>query len=162
MNTPAESNKQIPGFPNHFLTPDSFIFSLRSGRKLARRWTKKGWTSRVPDRHGVVRILYHDSLPVADAPDISVVTRTLRLAPIPGYPGYLVSPEGAVYRVSFGKSAKGSVPRAVPVSEHLRGFQSYVNVVSWDGTRHSRNVNALVQAAHGSETGPPTTPQETA
>lgn len=138
----TEDLKPLPGFPNHFMTPDSFVFSLRSGRKLARRWTaKKGWYTRIPDEQGVVRAVYHASPPVAPTPDPETVIRNLKLVRVPGYPKYLCSPEGAVYRVSVGK--------VVPVSEHLRGFQSYVNVVSETGQRHSRNVDHLVSLAHG-------------
>ena len=130
----------LPGFPNHFLTPDDFVFSMRAKRKLARRWTSSGWTSRVPDPSGIVRTVHHSSPPRFPIPEPSTVIATMRLAVPPGYSRYLVSPEGAVYRVRSGQ--------IVPVSEHVRGVCSYVNVVSDDNKRSAKNVDHLVSLAH--------------
>ena len=139
MKTPDNA---IPGFPNHFLTDDSFIFSIRAGRKLSRRWTKRGWTTRIAEGSGVIRIVYHDSLPTAPTPDPRTVIDQLNLARIPGYPRYWSSPEGRIFRVSSG--------RVVWVSDHLRGFQSYVNIVDEDNKRQCKNVDYLAELAHGS------------
>lgn len=130
----------LPGFPNHFLTPDNFVFSMRAKRKLSRRWTRSGWTSRVPDLSGVVRTVHHDSPPRSPTPDPSTVIATMKLAVPPGYSRYLVSPEGAVYRVRSGQ--------VVPVAEHVRGVCSYVNVVGDDNRRSAKNVDYLASLAH--------------
>lgn len=138
---PSPEFTPVPGFPNHYLTPDSFIFSMRAGRKLSRRWTKKGWTTRITDENKEIRIIYHDSPPTSRPVDPRTLIDQLELARIPGYSKYWASPEGSVFRIDRGK--------AVRVSDHLRGFQAYVNVVSDDGLRKCKNVDYLAELAHG-------------
>lgn len=58
-------------------------------------------------------------------------------APIPGFPGYAITPEGDVWKTSptqRGRNAGLSAFRVIP-STHFRSKQWYVNIVGEDGRR---------------------------
>lgn len=134
---------RIPGLPGYLLTPDDFIYNLKAKRKMTRRWTSTGWTTRVTGPDRVVRTIHHSK--VLDMPLLAptVAVETLSLKEIPDHPNYFISPTGAVYKVTR--------RRVTRVAEQTRGVQSYVNVVAYDGIRRIKNVRTLLRETFGED-----------
>ncbi len=134
---------RIPRLPGYLLTPDDFIYNLKSKRKMARRWTSTGWTTRVTGPDRVVHTIHHSK--VLDMPLMppTVAVETFSLKEIPDHPNYFISPTGAVYKVTRRRVAQ--------VAEQTRGVQSYVNVVAYDGIRRIKNVRSLLKETFGED-----------
>jgi len=69
--------------------------------------------------------------------------------PIPGYPGYSITPTGDVWRTTAPKRGPfaGCPLRRVTPSIHPRGHQWYVFVVDESGTRKRVAIRLLLEAA---------------
>jgi hypothetical protein len=132
----------VSGFPNYVITEDDFIYSLKAKRKMARRWTSSGWTSRLTGPDGTVVTVRHKEALERPLPSLTESISVLGIREIPYFPRYYVGETGTVY-----KSYKGD--RIGRVAEQTRGVQSYVNLVGADGVRRIKNVSTLVSLAFG-------------
>jgi|TARA_R110000851_G_scaffold43748_1_gene107999 hypothetical protein len=69
--------------------------------------------------------------------------------PIPGYPGYSITPSGEVWRTTPPKRGPfaGCPLRRVVPSIHPRGHQWYVFVTNTEGVRQRKPIRLLLEVA---------------
>jgi hypothetical protein len=139
-NTTA-SCTQIDGLPNYVLTESGFIYNWKTGRRLKRHWSSKGFFSLIPIGHGRLFRLFHKN-PKFKLPEDNSMPLDLRM--IPEYPNYGITPYGAVWRIQGKRSVTPHMVR-----EESRGNLSFVQLVHTSGKRHNKGVTKLLKQLWG-------------
>jgi hypothetical protein len=127
----------IDGLPNYVLTESGFIYNWKTGRRLKRHWSSKGFFSLLPIGQGRLFRLFHKN-PKFRLPEDNSVPPDLRM--IPEYPNYGITPYGAVWRIQGKRKVTPHMVR-----EEARGNLAFVQLVHTSGKRHNKCVVKLLK-----------------
>lgn len=141
-NIPARCTP-IDGLPNYVLTESGFIYNMKSGRRLKRHWSSKGFFSLIPIGAGRLFRLFHKH-PTFKLPEDNSIPPDLRM--IPEYPNYGVTPYGAVWRIQGKRNVTPHMVR-----EETRGNHGYVQLLHTSGKRHNKCVAKLLAQIWGEQ-----------
>lgn len=131
----------IPGASDYALSDNGFVYNTKTKKRMTRSWIDSGWQTQVKADDGSTRRIRHT--------DPEARTRTLprdSYTPIPDYPDYVVTPYGAVWKVSNLVGGSGRHPFIV--QESYRGNQPYVRLRSAEGKKHNIPLSRIMDTCY--------------
>lgn len=141
--------KPIKGLPGYVITPDNYVYSMSSCRKLKRRWYKQEWYSGIRVNQKTFYLSHRElSSPLFDMENVikedspeAICDETRN---IPGFPAYEVSKDGKVWRVKpYKRNNRG---RKTPFQLKIRKHHGsdYYKLTAEDGKISIRRVARIV------------------
>lgn len=149
--------KPIKGLPGYILTPDNYVYSKEACRKLTRRWFKQEWYSGIRFNHKTYFLSHREmSSPLFDIEGV-IKSSTENLdgddaqqiptQQIPGFPAYVVSEKGEVWRVKpYNNNNRGrKTPFQLKVRKHHGS--DYYKLTAEDGKVSIKRAARIVKEA---------------
>jgi len=132
--------KRVAGATNYALSTDGYIYSLKSGKQISRRWRGLRYWSSVTCDDGKYRQIPHDTLKV---PPQGLPDEEMRV--IEDYPDYKVTPYGAVWKYRKTPRRYHSIPFLVSTKDI--GEKEYIRL-STEGRRHWVRMEKIMAEAY--------------
>jgi len=136
-----EGWKPIAGAAQYALSPDDYVYNLKTGKRVKRHWWNLRNHSYVYDDHGDMKWVNHTTLTVERyaLPDDDYVV-------VNGYPDYKVTPYGAVWK--YRNTGKRYRNNPFIVGSELRGKKEYVRLKTEDGRAHWVRMEKIMEEAY--------------
>lgn len=133
--------KKIKGASNYALAATGHIHSLKSGKRMSRRWRGARWWSSVTCDDGKYRQIAHDEL---EAQTHGLPDEEMKV--VEGYPDYKVTPYGAVWK--YRKTPKKYRNNPFLVETKDIGKKEYARLTTGDGRRHWVRMEKIMEEAY--------------
>jgi hypothetical protein len=146
--------KPINGLPQYLVTPDDYVYSKTSCRKVKRRWYNQKWHS--PIRYnGKTYVVGHDDLisPLFDVTKLEEAPVDPRsyteMREIPGFPAYAVSKEGVAWRMKPYKGNRRGRKTPFQLKERMHHGSTYYKLTNEDGKTSIKRAVRILEETWG-------------
>ncbi len=130
--------KPIAGASQYALSPENFVYNLKTGRRIKRRWYDLKNVSYVYDDNGKLRSVNHETLNVEN---YALPDEEMRV--IFDYPDYKVTPYGAVWK--YRKTGKRHRGNPFLVGTKDIGEKEYARLKTEDGRAHWVRMEKIME-----------------
>ena len=136
-----ENWKPITGASQFAMTPENYVYNLKTGKTLKRYWHNLFYHSYITDDEGDCRRVNHKTLTVArhELPDEE-------MAVLWDYPDYKVTPYGAVWK--YRNTGKRHRKNPFLVGTKDIGKKEYVRLRTEDGRHHWVRMEKIMADAY--------------
>jgi hypothetical protein len=134
----AHSFTPIEGTTDYAYCDNGYVYNLKTGKRLLRRWTGRHYRSTIRDADGRSRSFCHRSEATIAAPDPNIGEFFIPT----DFPDYGITPHGAIWRLKGRGGRLGRPPYLL--AEQLVGDQPYVKLVDSRGVQRQVRVKTLL------------------
>ena len=146
----------VKGLPHYLVTPDDYVYSKLSSRKIKRRWYNQKWHSPIRYK-GKTYVVGHDDLtsPLFDVEKLEQAPTDPRsyteVREVPGYPSYGMTKEGVVWRMKPYKRNRRGRKTPFQLKERMHHGSPYYKLTDEEGKTSIKRAVRILEETWGEQ-----------
>ena len=142
--------KRVPDTEHYALSPEGFVYNVKTGKRLKRFFDGYKIRSAVVDRDGKSILFAHDKIDAAPPPVVTREDVLENARVVADYPDYAVTYWGLVWRINPRKKGPNA-GRIHVLEEHVLRGKGYVQLADPDGKRKKIQTYKLTKEVWGDD-----------